>query len=234
MPEEKMDEEKHQKVKERIQGKPIESWYTIYRILFPGDDFPPTPFAEWVTGSDLRSCFEMLVQRLPRLLFQAAVQSQPAAGNIPFTRNTKFPTSADVVQRALLFCQKEFASDNGLSHIFATEPPPFTSSVRNTPARTSQTGPPIQPRHSQNLSESEEYEDSSSDMSYRETAARGRSAAAYQPHSVPASMVQPVYQNMAYTAAGYYPPTTAPMDEGMLGALDMQDEDYQDYGMDSM
>lgn len=234
MPEEKMDEEKHQKVKERIQGKPIESWYTIYRILFPGDDFPPTPFAEWVTGSDLRSCFEMLVQRLPRLLFQAAVQSQPAAGNIPFTPNTKFPTSADVVRRALLFCQKEFGADNGLSHVFATEPPNITSSTRSTSTRMSQTTAPMQSRHSRNISEGEEYEDSSSDMSYHESAAQGRFAAAYQPHPIPVSMAQPAYQNMAYTAAGYYPSTTAPMEEGVLDALDMQDEDYQDYGMDSM
>lgn len=122
MPVEKMDAEQHQAVKERVQGKPVESWYKIYRILFPDEDEPATPYAEWVTGQDLRNCFKLLEHRLPAMLFQAAIARQPQARDVQQEKNTTFPTTADLIQRAIQQCQREFGQRTGLSHVFTNTP----------------------------------------------------------------------------------------------------------------
>lgn len=223
MPEEKMDAEKHQKVKERLQGKPIESWYTVYHTLFPEDDLPPTPFAEWVTGNDLRACFEMIAQTLPRVLFQAAVAQEPAASNLQLTRNTKFPTTPHVIQQALQLCQREFGAAMGMKHIFATEPPQLAGSSRggsSAPSRASVS--PRQTRHSRSVSGVDEDDDPSSGITYHESASRARPAAAYQQYA-PTAAGQP------FTSGGYTPGATSPTDVDMMQALNIQEELYRTY-----
>ena len=122
VPVEKMDAEQHQAVKERVQGRPVESWYKIYRILFPDEDEPATPYAEWVTGQDLRNCFRLLEHRLPAMLFQAAIARQPQARDVQQERNTTFPTTSELIQRAIQQCQREFGQRTGLSHVFSNLP----------------------------------------------------------------------------------------------------------------
>lgn len=214
-----MDEETHQRVRERIQGRPLESWYSMYRILFPGDDLPSTPLAEWVVGEDLRSCFQMLAQTLPRLLYSVAVQREAVSGNVQQTLHTPFPTTADVIHRALLRCQREFGRATGLTHVFEHGPPPFAESARNTSGRPSQTSSPTQSRHSRGVSEADEYE------------AHGRPLAPQQRYVNAASNVQPSYPSMPYTSAGYHPATTAPTDEGSYDALNLMEDMYEEYGM---
>lgn len=219
MPEEKMDEETHHRVRERIQGRPLESWYSIYRILFPGDDLPPTPLAEWVVGDDLRSCFEMLAQTLPRLLYRAAVQREAVSGNVQPTRHTPFPTTADVIQQALLHCQREFGQATGLSHVFRIEPPPLAEITRSVPSLPSQRSSPTQSRHSRSVSEADEYE------------AQVQALALQHRYTNPSAGAQPAYANIPYTSVGYHPATMAPMDERVYDALNMPDEMYEEYGV---
>lgn len=157
MPVEKMDEDQHQAVKERVQGKPVESWYKIYGILFPNDREPPSPYAEWVTGQDLRDCFELLQQSLPTMLFQAAMARQPQARNTRQESDTVFLTTAELIQRALLRCKREFGQRHGLGHVFASGAPSPTGSTAGSdsgavPASMIRPNPDQQlQRHSQNI-----------------------------------------------------------------------------------
>lgn len=216
MPEEKMDEETLQRVRERVQGRPLESWYSIYRTIFPGEDLPPSPLAEYVVGDDLRSCFEMLAQALPTLLIREAVRNGGIAGNVPPTRHTLFPTSADVILQALRHCQRQFGQVTGLSHIFRTEPPSLGESIRSTPAIPSQSSSPTHSRHSRGVSEADEHE------------AQIQALLMQQRYVNVAPSTQPLHPNMPYTSAGYYPPTTAPTDEDLYGEFDLPDDMYEE------
>lgn len=219
MPEEKMDEEKQQRIRERIQGRPLESWYSIYRILFPGDDFPPSALAEWVVGEDLRSCFQMLAQALPRLLFRAAVQRDAVPGSVQQTRHTPFPTTADVIQQALLHCQREFGQATGLSHVFLTEPPSPADGTRSSSSLSPQTSMTSQPRHSRNVSEADEYE------------AQIQALAIQRQYLNPQHSERSLYSNARYTSAGYQPATTAPMHERAYENLNMPQDMFDEYGL---
>lgn len=115
-----MDAEQRIAIHERVQGNPFRSWYRIYAILFPEDEEPASPYAEWVTGEDLRNCFSLLMNSLPRLLAQAALTRHPEAKGTRLGRDDEFPTTADTVQKALMLCQKEFAQRADLSHVFAS------------------------------------------------------------------------------------------------------------------
>lgn len=118
-----MDAKQRTAIHERVQGDPYKSWYKIYMILFPEDEEPPTPYAEWITGEDLKSCFVLLMNNLPRLLVQAAVQRHPEARGTQLSREDEFLTTADTVHKALVLCRKEFGQRSGLSHVFASGSP---------------------------------------------------------------------------------------------------------------
>lgn len=240
-----MDAEQHVAVKERVQGSPVQSWYKIYQILFPDDDeLPASPYAEWVTGDDLRKCFEMLMGRLPRLLFQAAISRQPQAGNVQQTRTTTFPTTAEVIQQALKHCQKEYGQATGLSHVFASAPPSQASSGsdqgrsaasrgRASPdeqrARAS-TGGSQQSRVVQAPDEDEDEDDSSDeemdlDVQRPQTHRHGQPSA----NALRGRQGTTVPTTMSYGSVPYTPVTMPPTEDDLLHARYIQDELYPGY-----
>ena len=173
-----MNAEQLEMVRDAKQGRPFESWFYIYRVLFPEDREPASPYAEWVTGDDLRTFFQGVLKRLPVLLYQAAVKIQPQAAGARPSRTDLFPTSAEIVQQALLYCQKEFGESRGLSHVFASVVTSPTSSIAgsigsdraNTPASRIKPDPEQQAarqaRHAtQRTMQVEEEEDDESDSS---------------------------------------------------------------------
>lgn len=113
----------HEQVRERVQGKPVQSWFKIYEILFPDDDEPPnSPFAEWVVGEDLRDVFELIERRLPTIMFQAAARRQPALQSQRPTKSTPFPTTAELMLQAISQVKREFtATDERFTSVFADE-----------------------------------------------------------------------------------------------------------------
>lgn len=219
MPEEKMDEETQQRIRERVQGRPLESWYSIYRILFPDDELPPSPLAEWVVGDDLRSCFGMIARALPRLLFQAAAQRDLVPASVQQHRNTQFPTTADVILRALQLCQREFGQANGLSHVFRTEPPSFAEHTPGTRTISSASSSPSHSRNSRSVSEADEYE------------AQIQALAMQRSYVNPGTGAPHLHPNVPYTSVGYHPATMAPVDEGSYDAYNVPGEMYDEYGV---
>lgn len=255
-----MDAEQHQAIRERVQGKPVESWYKIYRILFPDEEeMPLSPYAEWVTGEDLRKCFQLLINSLPRLLYQAALSEQPQARGIPPTRTTKFPTTADWIQQALAHCQKEFGQATGLSHVFAsgttspTGSAAGSSSERGTVSASRIRSNPEQPphRHSQmpssstqrshRMQEEEDDDDEDSDSSSNTEMSVDPPASQVSRHGLPQRFAQPgrggypVTTTVPYTSTAAYTAITAPpTDEDLLHARYIQEELYPTYGMGSV
>lgn len=116
-----MTMKQHEQVRGRVQGKPVQSWFKIYEILFPEEDEPPnSPFAEWVVGEDLRDIFELVEKRLPVILFQAAARRQPTLQGQRPTKSTPFPTTAELVLQAISQVKNEFAAtDERLGSVFA-------------------------------------------------------------------------------------------------------------------
>lgn len=246
-----MDAEQRIAIHERVQGNPFKSWYKIYTILFPEDNEPPSPYAEWVTGEDLRNCFTLLLNNLPRLLAQAAVMRHPEAAGKQLSRDDEFPTTADTIQKALKLCQKEFAQRTGLGHVFASGSSSPEGSLTSGSERGVAAAPSIRPnleqpyaRHMRNLSVNTQYarqtqeqdmeEESSSasstDTSVDEQMAQLSRHGSHQHVAQRSSEGYPVSSTAPYTIAPYTAITTAPTDEDLLQAPNL-DELFPPYGM---
>jgi len=249
-----MDAEQRTAIHERVQGNPYKSWYKIYAILFSEDEEPVSPYAEWVTGEDLRNFFTLLMSSLPRLLLQAAVKRHPEARVRQMAKDTEFPTTADTVQKVLLLCQKEFAQRTHLSHVFASGSSSPEGSLNSGSERSVATAPstraiPEQPYHRQtrNLSVNTHYarqvgrqemkEESSSasstDMSVDEQMPHtGRHGSSHH-IAQRAREDYPITSTAPYTAAPYITMSAAPTDEYLLQAPNLN-ELFPPYGMGDM
>lgn len=98
-------------IKERTKGNPTETWNRMYRILFPQDEIPDSPYAEYVTGEDLRDCLEYVSEHLPRLLRNIAQQE------ISSTQYGHFLTNGRDIRRALAQLQNDFRRESELEHV---------------------------------------------------------------------------------------------------------------------
>lgn len=121
-----MDTDQVEMVKARSQDNE-QAWYQIYSILFPDDDKPASPYAEWVTGENLRQCFRGLQKRLPVLLWNAAIQFQLLESDAQPTATKLFRTNAQIINQVIRRCQKEFAESTGLEHVFDSPTSPTGS-----------------------------------------------------------------------------------------------------------
>lgn len=226
-PQEKMDIDQVEMVKARSQDNE-QAWYQIYSILFPNEDKPSSPYAEWITGENLRQCFRGLRKRLPALLWQAAIQFQLLASDEQPNATKLFRTNAQIISQVIDRCQREFAKSTGLEHVFVlpTSPTGSVSSasggselgvipasrIRPNPDPPSQK----QGRHSTipaRVPETEEdssSEDESMDVDYSQQA-QGTRHAQVMPHRNRASQAPGTTTSvMPYTSPGAATATFAP------------------------
>lgn len=246
-----MNAEQRTAIHERVQGNPYKSWYKIYTILFPEEKEPLSPYAEWVTGEDLRNCFVLLSNNLPRLLVQAAVKRHPETRGTHLSRDDEFPTTADTIHKALLLCQKEFAQRTGLSHVFTSGSPSpegnFTVGSERAVMPNSSTRASVEhPSHRQprNLAVNTQYarqerqqetkEESSSasstDMSVDEQMIQLSRHGSHQHDTHRAREGYPAASATPYTIAPYTAISAAPTDEDLLHAPNLN-ELFPHYGM---
>lgn len=217
-PVEKMDAEQVELVKARTQDN-SEAWYHLYSILFPDDGRPASPYAEWVTGENLRQCFRGLQKRLPVLLWQAAIQFQLLTRDEQPTNTKLFRTNAQIIHQALRRCQEEFAESTGLRHVFESGPASPTGSIAgstssergNLPATRIQSNPEI-PSHRHERHTAFQPEDTSSsddEMSIDHTLQSHQT-----PHH-PLAYATPAV-SMPYTSASFTATTFAPSYEDLV------------------
>jgi len=246
-----MNAEQRTAIHERVQGNPYKSWYKIYTILFPADEEPLSPYAEWVTGEDLRKCFALLLSNLPRLLVQAAVKRHPEARGTHLSRDDEFPTTAGTIHKALLLCQKEFAQRTGLSHVFASgssspeDSPPGgseravvpTSSTRASEEHPSHRQPrnlSINTQHGRQERQQETKEESSSassaDISVDEQVLQLSRHGPHQHGTHRAREGYPGVSATTHTIAPYTAISAIPTDEDLLHAPNLN-ELFPHYGM---
>lgn len=123
-PEGLMTVQQHDAISRREHGQEVEKWLKIYQILFPEEDLPGSVYPEWVTGKDLRTCFELLDKAVPTLLYKKFAQSQPNLQGVRPNTTTPFQTNAEIVQEVLEYCKQKFISHMGhrMGPVFADEP----------------------------------------------------------------------------------------------------------------
>lgn len=121
-----MTAQQHHAISKREHRRPVESWAKIYQILFPTDELPGSVHPEYVTGEDLRTCFEWLDEELPKLLYREFLKRDPNARGTKPTSSTRFLTTAEIVQEAIEQCKESFALRMGprMTPVFADEPLP--------------------------------------------------------------------------------------------------------------
>ena len=228
----RMTDAQQRAVNERISGDHAQGWYYIYSTLFPKDELPATPWAEYVVGKHLRDFAEQIIETLPRLLVEAAARNGDFGGaRPPFDKipdDARFSTTKNLLERALNECTRRFGQNANLSHIFDTTVPQLsTSNTTSMPSR-SRPRPPTDTRMAQGMrilpsgdtdeddsddtAESDELDDAAAEVTRRMLdAAQGRQGYTSE---------YPVMTSMASMPG--YPATTSPDPMDYSGYMNME------------